>query len=388
MKRLISLITALILCCTCAGCSSAETETTAAETVLETIAETQPEETVAETIPVLAEPADQLPRKPRYNFAGWDQEGNNIDNLEVYDCRMYPTDNGTAIFAVDYKATADLQMIIFGYADDGDDEPNYWQEVEPLTTSEETTFLFEMENEILDLIYHPGVLFFDQNGLDVAIIEIFHRNEDIYTTDGNPVGEAEELIYTKEGRVTVYNAFMQPLDNGYVRFTLEVQPRKDLYVCFYSDPDAEGEQVVCYRDLTSGKKETIVADIWAEDIAGLHNFNLSFYKAGEYPDSRVYMYSATANFDELAPYNFYGFINGAGQFMLVYYGDLEEAVLGATLTAEDGSSVEITEKTLSKNGDDCSLVLFKEFKTKKQNTVSITLSKEGYEDIVLELYVH
>jgi hypothetical protein len=100
------------------------------------------------------------------------------------------------------------------------------------------------------------------------------------------------------------------------------------------------------------------------------------------------MYSATADFDELAPYNFYGFINGAGQFMLVYYGNLEEAVLGATLTAEDGSSVEITEKTLSKNGDDCSLVLFKEFKTKKQDTVSVTLSKEGYEEIALELYVH
>lgn len=387
MKKLICAVLALVLCIGCTGCGStpaAQESVASTEAIVTEVTETMPQETV----PVLAEPADQLPRYPRHWFGSWDSEGNDTGDLEVYDCRMYPAESGNAIFAVDYKAAADLQMIIFGYADDGDDEPNYWQEVETLTTGEETTFLFEMEQEILDLIYHPGILFFDQNGLDVACIEIFHRNEDIYTTNGNPIGEAEELIYTKEGRVTVYNAFMQPLDNGYVRFTLEVQPRKDLYYCFYSDPDAAGEQVVCYGGLTSGKKETIVADIWAEDIEGLHNFNISFYKAGEYPDSRVYMYSATADFDELAPYNFYGFINGAGQFMLVYYGNLEEAVLGATLTAEDGSSVEITEKTLSKNGDDCSLVLFKEFKTKKQDTVSVTLSKEGYEDIALELYVH
>ena len=391
MKKLIGAVLVLAVCLGCTGCGSAPDgqEAVAATEAVETVTATEVAETeIQETVPALAEPVDQLPRKPRCNFGAWDQENNETDDLEVYDCRMYPTENGDAIFAVDYKAAADLQMIIFGYADDGDDEPNYVQEIEGLTTGEETTFLFEIEKDVLDLIYHPLVLFRNQYGFEVGFIEIFHRNEDIYTTTGNPVGEAEPLICMKEGRITIYDAFMQSLDNGYVRFTLECQPGKDLYMCFYTDPDAAGEQIVCYGSPTSGKKETIVADIWAEDIKGLHNFNFSFYKAGEYPDSRAYMYSATETFDELAPYNFFGFINGAGQFMLVYYGDLDEAVLGATLTAEDGTSIVITEKELSKNGDDCSLVLFKEFKTRKQNTVSLTLSKEGYEDMVLELYVH
>lgn len=387
MKKMICAVLIIVLCIGCGGCGStpaSQESVVSTEAIVTEVAETIPQETV----PVLAEPADQFPRKPMYNFASWDADDNLTDDLKVYDCRMYPTDNGTTIFAVDYKAVEGLQMILFGYADDGNDDPNYWEEIEHLTTGKETTFVFEVKNEVLDLIYHPGVFFRDQHGFEVAIIEIFHRNDNIYATNGTPVGEAEELVFTKEGRITIQSASMQQLDNGYIRFTLECTPRKDLYTCFYTDPDADGEQVVCYGGLTSGQKETIVVDIWEEDVKGLHNFNFSFYKAGEYPDSRAYLYSATANFDELVPYNFAGFINGAGQFTLLYYGVLDEAVLGATLTAEDGSSIVVTENQLTKNGEGCSLLIFKEFKAKRQNTVSVTLSKEGYEDIVLELYVH
>ena len=74
--------------------------------------------------------------------------------------------------------------------------------------------------------------------------------------------------------------------------------------------------------------------------------------------------------------------------MLFYYGILDEAILGATLTAEDGSSVVVTEELLDRNGDGHSLVFFEECKAKKGDTVFVTVSKEGYEDISLELYVH
>lgn len=393
MKRTLILFLALVMVMCCVGCGSStpatETEAMSTEAVPETTAESLPPETVPEeTIPALEEPADKPHKSPRYYFDGWVQEDNVSNVLDVSDCRMYPTDNGTTIFAVDYKAVEGLQMIIFGYADDGNDDPNYWEEIEALTTGGETTLVFEVENDVLDLIYHPGVFFRDQYGFDAAVIEIFHRDEDVYATNGNPVGEAEQLLFFKDGKIKVHSASMQPLDNGYIRFTLECTPGKDLYYCFYSDPEEEGEQVVRYGGLTSGKKETIIADIWAEDIAGLHSFNFSFYKPNENPEARVYTYSATANFDELAAYNFFGFINGDKKFMLLYYGVCDEAILGATLTAEDGSSVVVTEELLSKNGDGCSLVLFKEFKAKKKDTVSVTLSKEGCEDIVLELYVH
>ena len=334
----------------------------------------------------MAEPVGRLHKSPDYNFASWDQQGNDTGDLEVYDCRSYPTENGTTIFAVDYKTVAGLQMIIFGYADDGNDDPNYWNVVETLTTDRETTFVFEVENEVLDLIYHPGVFFRDQYGFDVAILEIFHKEETIHATDGNPVGEPEQLLSMTNGNVAVYGASVQPLDNGYVRFTLEYQAPADLYICFYSDPN--GERYTCYSGPTSGQMETIVADIWGEYVEGLHGFNFSFYKPNEYPEARVYLNSVTTDFGELAAGSFNGFLGGNGQFMLLYYGILDEAILGATLTAADGTSVVVTEERLDKNGDGYSLVSFEEFKANREDTVSITLSKEGYEDISLELFVH
>ena len=67
---------------------------------------------------------------------------------------MYPAENDTTIFAVDCKAVAGLQMIILGYADDGHDDPYYWEEIETLTTGEETTFVFKVENDVLELYVH------------------------------------------------------------------------------------------------------------------------------------------------------------------------------------------------------------------------------------------
>ena len=386
MKKLICIVLSLVLCLGCAGCGStpAEQETVAVtEAVVETTAETTPEE----MIPVLQEPADQLPRKPMYNFTSWDTEGNETGDLEVYDCRMYPTDNGTTIFAMDYKAVEGLQMVIFGYADDGNDDPNYWVETEDLTTGKVATYVFEVENEVLDLIYHPGMFFRDQYGFDVAIIEIFHREEDIYATAGNPIGEAEQLLFSKEGKIKVHSASMQQLDNGYVRLTLECTPGKDLYYCFYTNPDEEGNQVVRYGGLTSGKQEIIVADIWAEYVEGLHNFNFSFYEPNEYPEARIYLSSPITEFNELDASQFAAFIGG-GKLALLYYGVIDEAVMGATLTAEDGTSVEITESITDKNGDGNSLLWFKEYKAKSGDMISVILSKEGYEDLSLELYVH
>ena len=75
-------------------------------------------------------------------------------------------------------------------------------------------------------------------------------------------------------------------------------------------------------------------------------------------------------------------------FDILYYGVIDEAVLGATLTAEDGSCVVVTEDILSKNGDGYSLLMFKECKVKRDDTVCVTLSKDGYEDLSLELYVY
>ena len=100
------------------------------------------------------------------------------------------------------------------------------------------------------------------------------------------------------------------------------------------------------------------------------------------------MNSPITNFNELDADQFAAFIGGNKQLALLYYGVIDKAVMGATLTAEDGTTVEVAKNIVDKNGDGHSLLWFKEYKAKKGDTVSITLSKDGYEDIVLELYVH
>lgn len=44
------------------------------------------------------------------------------------------------------------------------------------------------------------------------------------------------------------------------------------------------------------------------------------------------------NFDELDTTKFWGFLNGDGDFLVMYEGVIDDAVMGATLTADNGAT--------------------------------------------------
>lgn len=389
MKKLLSLIVALTLCLAFTGCAASEEETAAPVTVateasVETTAETQPPETVAETeaVPVAEMPADAYFKNP--NITVGYQTGDRM--LEVFDCRMYPMENGVTRFEVVYKTVAGLQPVVFAHLDDGDDQPDYWYEAENLTTEEESTLVFEMETEFLNQTFGPDVHFRNEFGFEESWVLIYHTEQAFKVTDGNPVGEITEFLTSTEGKVKVHSASMQALDNGYVRFTIDCTPQKNRYISFYNPPEGDRFMYIT-QETTSGQRETIMADVRAEDVDGLHNINLNFFNE-DAPVARIYLNSPITNFNELDADQFAAFIGGNKQLALLYYGVIDKAVMGATLTAEDGTTVEVAKNIVDKNGDGHSLLWFKEYKSKKGDTVSITLSKEGFEDIVLELYVH
>lgn len=389
MKKVLSLIAALTLCLAFTGCAASDNEATVpvtlpTEVAVETTAETQIQETEAETesLPVTKMPADAYFKNPNIHV-GY-QNGDKM--LEVYDCRMYPMENGITRFEVDYKTVAGLQPVVFAHLDDGNDEPDYWHETENLTTEEESAIVFEMETEFLSQTFGPDIHFRNKFGFEESWVLIYHTEQRFQVTEGNPVGEVTEWLTSKEGNVTVYSAHMQALDNGYVRFSVDCKPQKDRYISFYNPP--EGSRFMCItQEPTSGQRETIMVDVRAEDVNGLRNINLNFFN-GDAPVARIYLDSPVANFDELDENEFAAFIGGNGQLALLYYGVIDEAIMGATITAEDGTTVEVKENIVDKNGDGNSLMWFKEYKAKRDDTVSITLSKEGYEDISLTLYVH
>lgn len=394
MKKLICIVVALVVCLGCTGCGSAPaaqktvaaTETAAAEPVATVeAAETQPQEIVEETepAPVAEESADVYYKNP--NIQVGYETGDRM--LEVFDCRMYPQDNGKTRFEVDYKTVEGLQPVVFAHLDDGNDEPDYWYEAENVTTAEENTLVFEMETDMLYQTFGPDVHFRDQFGFTQSWVLIYHTEQMFQVTEGNPVGEPAEWLIDTEGKVTVYSAHMQALDNGYVRFTVDCKPQKDRYISFYNPPEGSRFMCVTQEATTSGQRETIMVDVRAEDVDSLGNVNFNFFN-GDAPVARIYLTSPINNFDELVADNFAAFIGGNKKLALLYYGVIDEAVMGATLTAEDGTTVDVTENIIDKNGDGYSLLWFKAFEAKKGDTVSVILSKEGYEDISLELYVH
>ena len=92
------------------------------------------------------------------------------------------------------------------------------------------------------------------------------------------------------------------------------------------------------------------------------------------------------DFGQLDPAKFKGLINGDGYFLVLYEGDIDEAVAGATLAVVDGPSVTLTANN-KKNPRGCSLLFFEDCKVALGDTVQLTLSKEGYETISFTVVV-
>ena len=93
------------------------------------------------------------------------------------------------------------------------------------------------------------------------------------------------------------------------------------------------------------------------------------------------------NFDELDTSKFSAFLNGDGDCIVLYAGNIDDVVMGATLANEDGVSVTFTEDNIFKNGDGHSGLWFGDCNAAVGDTLNLTLSKEGFESISFTLTV-
>lgn len=88
-----------------------------------------------------------------------------------------------------------------------------------------------------------------------------------------------------------------------------------------------------------------------------------------------------SDFNELDTTKFHGGLSGDGYFLVLYEGVIDDAVMGAVLTADDGTSVTLSEYMIVNNPDGNSLIIFNEYKAQKDDKVSLTLDKEGFEQL-------
>ena len=100
-----------------------------------------------------------------------------------------------------------------------------------------------------------------------------------------------------------------------------------------------------------------------------------------------YVPEVIKNFDELDTSKFHGCINGDGDFLVMYEGDIDEAVMGAILMTADGAAVKLTEATVVKNPDGNSLLFFEQVSVKSNDVVQLILEKEGFEKLTFDVTV-
>lgn len=290
---------ATVLLCIAAGVLFLSKETPAApdETVpaQAAVPETQPQETIpeAETLETVPEqPTETVPETTAPTEAPTIAEviaevvypvvdtGYNIAaaKAEFYDCRMYTLDNGITRFEIDYKTSAGNKVVVFAHV--GKEEtPAYWYEPAAVTTGEKETLVFEMETELLNKSYGPDIHI--RNGDDDVLswILIYHTEEYMKLTDGNPTGNAKKIKTGKEGEVKVHSVTMQPLDNGYVRFSVDCTPPANRNITFFDPPN--GNKFMYHsKETTSGERMTLELDVRQKDIQKLSDITIKFWQTG------------------------------------------------------------------------------------------------------------
>lgn len=103
----------------------------------------------------------------------------------------------------------------------------------------------------------------------------------IKLTDGNPIGKNHTVKTStnnmlKEGNFTVHGCAVQPLDNGYVRYTLDYTAPEGMNISVFSPPDGN---LFMQTDSsgTSGGRDILVFDLRVEN-ASAGAFTINFYR--------------------------------------------------------------------------------------------------------------
>lgn len=98
-------------------------------------------------------------------------------------------------------------------------------------------------------------------------------------TDGNPVGTAKTLRWSdsnqlQTGSYTIHSYTAQPLDNGYIRFTIECTVPEGLRAVVFNPPD--GNLFKLFGGYASGEREILSFDLKTEDVRAVDCINISF----------------------------------------------------------------------------------------------------------------
>lgn len=289
MKRVFTVILALIIVFGCAGCGSTTPapESTEVATIVTEVTETQ----TIETTEAVEEGADEYVMT---NLGG----GMKAEEFfpEVMDLRMYTPKNGYTRFEVDYKAPAGLTPVAVAFAASNHEKAPegfaaesityagnkenaaYWYEAVEQTNGEVQTFAFQIETDVLEDSNGPEVHFCNENYESMSWLLIYHTQHANQITNGTPVGDITVLNTSIHGDVVAHSVTMQELNNGYVRFTIDYTAPAGCYIGFLDSPSGNKFLRYSVEETTSNKRDVLVVDIAQDKLDGVESVTVSFYE--------------------------------------------------------------------------------------------------------------
>ena len=193
--------------------------------------------------------------------------------VEIFGLTESILENGNTRYVLEYRATAGMNLTAF-------DPPNgdafmAWRE--QVTSGRREYFVFDVEKEIMDQIDYITFNFWSdaEDGHFWIYLEKNWYNAQV--TDGNPVGQAQNLDVQSDKKVEVHSVNAQQLDNGYVRYTVEYTTSAGRNVSFFAPYD--DPFIYLSETKATGGRDTYIIDIPQEyNDAVTSNITMKFYE--------------------------------------------------------------------------------------------------------------
>ena len=120
-----------------------------------------------------------------------------------------------------------------------------------------------------------------------------NNSERFSLTEGIPQGSAKTLRWTtnnmlQSGSYTIHSYTAQPLDNGYIRFTIEYTAPKGMRVAAFNPPN--GDILKLFGANTSDKRESQSFDLKVDDVHSVESITISFNFSD---NDRFFVFSST-----------------------------------------------------------------------------------------------
>lgn len=194
----------------------------------------------------------------------------------IHSYTKQPLDNDRTRFVLEYTMPAGLKTIVFNSPDSDKIEIRD----DRATPQTKNKLIFDIKNAALAEIELLTVSFYSSDDKRFLISTDMEAAQ-IYLTDGKPVGEAKAMEASVRdelaaGTGTLHSLMMQPLDNGYTRFSVDYTLPAGKYIAVFDAPNADN---ISGRmpSTTNGARSNLVFDVKNSALAASANMTIQFY---------------------------------------------------------------------------------------------------------------